>query len=503
MTLVLARANEAGYRHYRIPALGVTATGRLIAVYDARPDVDDLPAPIDLVCRHSDDGGRTWSPQRVLRTGTGLDGFGDASIFGDDGTGRVLVVHTATTTRGFFEDTPGADPNDATHAHIDLAISDDDGLTWRFRRITGQLKSPDADAAFAASGTGALVRSGQFAGRLLQPVVDRVGKQIRARLAFSDDHGESWQLGQPVAGGNESSATGLADGRVLFSSRATPRRLTGWSTDGGASLDAQPDAALVDPSDNGSVLALSNGDVICSHNHDEHLRANLVIHRSHDGGLTWPDALVVEPDSAAYSTTVELPDGQIAILYERAGYTQIVFDVVDPAGFAPVGEVLVAPAGLEVRLVWRLVRPVAPPAGHGGIVMEIARDGWDPAAWRETGAAAAGEHVQVLHTRDDYAKLGPISPGLKVGDDLLFNARIVSHDGPASALTWQFGDQASGVELDLAQGEVLRLDLHHKLTDVDVAAGRIDVELCVNATVGNTRQQKLAAVQVLVVNCGV
>ena len=52
---------------YRIPALTVTRTGRLVAAWDVRADWRDLPGPFDIVYRTSDDHGRNWSKTRFLR----------------------------------------------------------------------------------------------------------------------------------------------------------------------------------------------------------------------------------------------------------------------------------------------------------------------------------------------------------------------------------------------------------------------------------------------------
>ena len=61
---VLAVRGHAGYRQYRIPALAVTAQGTLLAAYDGRPNLDDLPSPIDLLVRRSTDNGQNWDPSR-------------------------------------------------------------------------------------------------------------------------------------------------------------------------------------------------------------------------------------------------------------------------------------------------------------------------------------------------------------------------------------------------------------------------------------------------------
>ena len=91
---VLATRGIGGYRQYRIPAMAVTPSGKIIAIYDARVDLDDLPGPIDLVIRTSNDNGDTWSPQEVFLSGEGITGFGDASIIIDPTVGeygRILV----------------------------------------------------------------------------------------------------------------------------------------------------------------------------------------------------------------------------------------------------------------------------------------------------------------------------------------------------------------------------------------------------------------------------
>lgn len=481
MEQVLAQSGVAGYNQYRIPGLGVTASGRILAVYDARPDVDDLPAPIDLVYRISDNCGQTWSEQRVLRTGSGFEGFGDASVIGDAGDGRIMVFHAATTTRGFFDDVPGADHDDPLHAHIDVAESVDDGLTWTYRRLTEQLKASDVGGAFAASGTGGKLAAGPFTGRLLQTIVDRIDKQIRARIAFSDDLGASWQLGAPFIGGNESAAIGLADGRVLFTSRATPRRVIGISTDGAATINCAPHQQLPDPSDNGSLLALSDGSVVVSFNHDQMLRRNLVLKRSLDGGVSWPQAIVVEPDSAAYSTMAELPDGRIAVLYEGCGYQQIVFETFAVSDFRPSAEVVAEPTGLDLAMVLRLVRPAPLAAGEDDAILDISdTEGWDANAWRETGAAVTGESLQRLHTREYYRAQTAPSPGLHQGDTLVLSASVRHMQANISELTWVFGEQTDYLA-DIAQGQGRKFELLHEVTERDITAGYIDLHLAVSA----------------------
>ena len=72
-------------KSYRIPAIGTTSTGRLIAISDYRHNLDDIGRDkhgtgtmrIDLVYRTSDDNGQTWSEKKILKEGTGVSGDAD------------------------------------------------------------------------------------------------------------------------------------------------------------------------------------------------------------------------------------------------------------------------------------------------------------------------------------------------------------------------------------------------------------------------------------------
>ncbi|BCW60357.1 sialidase family protein [Arthrobacter sp. StoSoilB20] len=342
---VLAVRGVGGYRQYRIPALAVSPRGTLLAAYDGRPNLDDLPNPIDLLLRRSTDNGKTWGPQQVVRTARGLQGFGDPSLLVDNETGRIFMFHAAGTHAGFFEAVPGMEPDDEVQ-HADVSYSDDDGGTWQHRRLTAQLKSahPGITGLFAAAGQGIHVHTGPFRGRLVQQYVVLVEGNIMAASAFSDDHGETWVLGELIGDGpsgigpNENKVVCLDDGRLLLHSRATPCRLWSVSENGGHSWSLlQPVEDLPDPSDNGSLTRFdgrpgvslpesgTSGWLLSSNNQDPQLRRNTVLSLSIDNGATWPAKLVVCPGSSAYSTVTRLPDGNVGVLYERQGYREIVF----------------------------------------------------------------------------------------------------------------------------------------------------------------------------------
>ncbi|REF29723.1 sialidase-1 [Calidifontibacter indicus] len=521
---VVAARGHDGYRQYRIPALAVSPRGTLSAAYDGRPNLDDLPNPIDLLLRRSFDGGRTWQPQQVVRTGVGLEGFGDPSLLVDNETGRIFMFHAAGTKAGFFESGVGVEPADEAQ-HVDLSWSDDDGQTWQHRRITGELKAAASSAGgvstraarkvatpgstgenmagiFAASGVGIQIHTGPFAGRLVQQFVVLVDGKIRAVSGLSDDHGDTWRLGSligPSADGvdpNENKVVCLADGRLLWHSRAYPVRLQAISTDGGETWSTPtPVRDLPDPSDNGSVarfdglpqldLARPETDtwLIASHNHDTALRRNTVLRLSTDEGRTWPHTLSICAGSSAYSTVQRLPDGRIGVLYERQGYTEIVFTSIDAQQLIDAGEL---PADgrrpFAFDLVLRSITPGRPDTWqHVGEfhVVPTAVEGVDRRAWKEVGQAYGAEG-QVIGTREAQdLNYGPPRPGYRAGDLLTFAGRV-RNTGDEPLVVELTGPDVPA-EIELEPGQEFVLDASYQVTPADIARGEVVVEFTASA----------------------
>ncbi|GAA3401797.1 sialidase family protein [Pseudarthrobacter polychromogenes] len=518
---VLAARGTGGYRQYRIPALAVTAHGTVLAAFDGRPNLDDLPNPIDLLIRRSTDSGRTWDSQAVVRTGTGLEGFGDPSLLVDMDTQRIFLFHAAGTRAGFFEATTGEDPDDEYVQHCDLSFSDDDGLTWQHRRITGQLKrSADCPVTgiFAAAGQGIQVHSGPFKGRLVQQFVVLCEGTIMAASAYSDNHGNSWTLGRLIGENthgfspNENKVVALADGRLLLHSRGTPHRLAATSDDGGATWSAlSPVEELPDPSDNGSLarfdglpsvagLADRSTDawLLATNNHDTALRRNTVLSLSVDNGRTWTAKLALCPGSSAYSTAARLPDGNIGVLYERQGYREIVFASVPPEQLTQhLADTPKAASGdgpgLEFDMELRSITPGRPAiwlnAGEFH-VMPPNPDGWNAHIWKEIGQGYTEESAQIIGTREAQdLNYGHITPGYKAGDILAFTGRArnggtlpvteVRLDGP--------GAKAFPCEDLLPGAEALYFTPTHTVTEDEVKRGSVEVAYSVEGVVGGSR----------------
>lgn len=490
---VLATRGQGGYRQYRIPAMAVTPTGRVIAIYDARADLDDLPGPVDLVIRTSDDNGDTWSAQKVFLASQEVSGFGDASIIIDPTVGdkgRIIVFCQASHLASFFESSLGTDINDPTIVHISLSISDDDGESWSHQIVTHQVKDDKTQGIFASSGMGGRIPSGPHAGRLIHSFVLRRDAQLLGALAYSDDHGVTWQLGAEIPGGNESGVACLPDGSILFHSRSTPYRLSGTSHDGGLTLSSlEPHKQLPDPSDNGSLCVLKSGDVVCTHNHDHDLRRRTVAKLSTDGGKSWPKAIVLEPESSAYSTACELSNGQVAVLFERFGYTEMVFCRFSVDEMQPTSEILpleVDQNQIEFKVAFRYVRPGRNPEKlrqlSGAVKRHIPKV--DMTVFRaserkEIGPNTGSASGDPIFTKAEFEEiLGPVSPGLHVGDELRFSGRLHNLSTETLYDIYISHPCEEGVlkESNLVSGQKIRfMDLRYVVTEKDLENGFVSL----------------------------
>ncbi|CAN5900698.1 sialidase family protein [soil metagenome] len=335
----LAVANN-GAPVYRIPALAVTTAGTLVAAYDARPAMADLPSHIAVVIRRSTDNGLRWLPQRVVREEPAPKGYGDPSLLVDRTTGRIFLFLAASQNRGFVNSATGSDENNPNILQADVSYSDDDGITWQHRRITSQIKDPAWGGLFATSGAGIQIVHGQYAGRLVQQYVVRYQLGNWAASAYSDDHGQTWHMGHLVGPGlDENKSVELSNGTLMLNSRATPYRKVAYSNDGGVTWTGlHDDTQLHDPNDNGSIIRF-DGDappttararwLLFSNNESTSGRQRLVIKMSCDDGKIWPIRNIIEPGFAAYSTLARLPDGTFGVLWESDEYKRITFSTFD------------------------------------------------------------------------------------------------------------------------------------------------------------------------------
>lgn len=315
----LFQQGEAGVHTYRIPALVQTTKGTLIAVVDARRDSSrDLPAHISLVMRRSFDGGRDWEPVRTILA-VNKGGVGDASLLLDRSNGRVWCFHSYGPPGIGFRTSKQGTRTGSTTLQVHAMYSDDDGASWSTPvDLTPQIKEPQWQAIFAASGTDIQTSRG----RLLVPLVVRDEKGVLHSLnAYSDDHGKTWKHGEMIGEGtDESHNVELKGGVILQNMRDGKTREVARSYDGGVTFGpVSHDAALIDPGCNAGITRYHRGrkDVLLFTNAASTRRENLSVKVSYDGGQTWTVGRTIHAGPSAYSTVIVLRDGSIGVLYEE------------------------------------------------------------------------------------------------------------------------------------------------------------------------------------------
>lgn len=155
----------------------------------------------------------------------------------------------------------------------------------------------------------------------------------RAYVLISDDAGQTWSRSSalPLVA-SETAVAELADGRVIAKSRLGE---DGWqngcahfamSLDNGSSWEAHGvNQCIEDPGVQNSLLAspAAGGVVLLASPRVEkrcgdHLRGNLTLYRSSDGGMSWDTAAVVHAECSGYSSMVGLGAENLGIVWSSA-----------------------------------------------------------------------------------------------------------------------------------------------------------------------------------------
>lgn len=341
---------EEGHACYRIPSIVRANNGDLLAFAEGRVEsCSDSTRTIHIVMKRSADNGASWSPLQIIGRNV-IDGVeyacNNCSPVVDARSGRVLVLFNQAEMSEWDLAQGRGD------SRMICAASDDHGHTWRYTDITAQVHRPYRPETGSnpleawrvqrpTLGHGLQLARPPHAGRLIHAGMITVGErsvfQSQNYLFWSDDGGESWQIGgvAPEIGLNEATLAELENGDLLINSRAyadekprgfravTIARLHNHGVTFGAT---RLDTALVDPAVQASLLRYSWSDdaatgsrsrLLFSNPAHPRARLNLTVRLSYDEGQTWPVSRVIDPGPSAYSDLVVQADGKIGVLYER------------------------------------------------------------------------------------------------------------------------------------------------------------------------------------------
>ena len=297
---------------YRIPTVITAINGTLLAFCEGRQSLFDL-GDIDVVMKTSTDGGKTWSPLKVIWN-DGKNTCGNPSAVIDIVSGDIVLL--ATLNNG----------------QVMVMRSTDGGSHWTGPKdITNNVKP--ANWLWYATGPvhGIQLEHSRWRNRLViacNHTINGATEHI-AHIIYSDDGGYSWTPGGsvPCIKTDECTVAELSNGQLLLNmrnnDRVLPDRKISYSTDGGTSWSACVfDTALTEPVCQGALLSykLIPHVILFSNPANKKARKQLTLSISYDEGKTWNKKLLLCKGPSAYSDLAVTNNGDVVCLYESGRY---------------------------------------------------------------------------------------------------------------------------------------------------------------------------------------
>lgn len=382
--------HEGGYNLYRIPALVRVGGAEVLAFIEGRRSGSDA-GHIDLVMKRSTNDGADWGPIQIVAGGSGDIARGNPSPVYCETTGRLLLVWSWN------------------NLDLYVQSSDDKGKTWSdARKFSHMVKRPGWGWVATGPGHAIQLRRGEHEGRIVVPfnaffadalmkkVVHRRGcagidecshyysheeqtQDVRVEIEnpldpemgtlrsrwyngttelplyvwagdrsgvfYSDDGGDTWQLGGMVNSRIGSSECQVAetDEGLFISFRVEDKdsgcRKMAFSRDGGQSFEDffEPQVCIPDPVCQGSMVALEDGRLVTCGPGTSSSREDITLHISHgsadQSSLGFARLGLVEGGDGGYSDIVLLEPGpsgraRVGVIWEHgfaggAGYAVV------------------------------------------------------------------------------------------------------------------------------------------------------------------------------------
>lgn len=294
------------------------------------------PGESTIYQRVSADRGVTWSEERAVVNHPECKAVNPTYLRGSGGTLWMFYL-------GFYKSAWKDGNPDWTQTRSDVwcARSDDDGESWRDRRMVFRGYS-------GATNGGIETR----AGSLVFPFsydVDDPGRLVSACLV-SADRGRSWELGERLdlggngdhAGAMEPAVVELGDGRIWMLIRTTMGSFwQAWSGDDGRSWTGLGPSAIESPSAPCYVTRLESGRLLLVWNNTmatTRRRDTLSAALSDDDGATWTKPLAcAKASQLSYPYALEVAPGEILVSCQHVladawkAVTPVLFTVTEEA----------------------------------------------------------------------------------------------------------------------------------------------------------------------------
>lgn len=355
---VLWEQGTGKYNNYRIPSIIVSKEGTLLAFCEGREAGD--AGDIDLLLKRSEDNGATWSNEQIVWNDA-QNTCGNPCPVVDEETGRIWLF--LTWNLGEDHETEIIHKTSKFPRIPYLCYSDDDGKTWSEPENMNETCRDTSWGWYATGpGFGIQMKNGPHKGRLVIPAnhsYDDPNGTIRngpygygSHVLFSDDHGKTWEMSEPIKPGcNESQVTELSDGTLEMNMRSYNDkycRAISFSKDGGITWsEIEHDYQLVESKCQASILnygqlngkqmhLLLNPAVPVGRNH-------LTLKTSFDDCQSWSNDKLIYAGPSAYSCLTKLPDGKIGMFFEagkKSAYEKMVFVVFEPNSLFSPGSLL-------------------------------------------------------------------------------------------------------------------------------------------------------------------
>ena len=320
---VLFKSGTLGYHTFRIPALLTSGSGRVLAFAEGRVHGPGDAGTIELVLRHSDDHGSSWSDLRVVVKEDDMT-CGNPCPVQDSATSTIWLWFCKNTAEGG----EGLIVQGKAKRTVWLTHSLDDGDNWSEPvDMTDRVMQPDWTWYATGPGHGIQLQTG----RMLVPCdhmvglhLDRTKDPYHSHVVFSDDGGATWHIGGIVRDGtNECEVVELLNGDVMINCRNyadRSQRAVAISRDLGSSFEEfRWDQALIEPVCQASIVRWPQADngLLFANPASATDRTRMTVRHSTDEGFSWPRAKLLHAGPAAYSDLAVSAEGTALCLYER------------------------------------------------------------------------------------------------------------------------------------------------------------------------------------------